>query len=162
MPQVHPTITDRRNFGDFEILFQYVDEEPALVIRATRFLNVRRRAWVVTLDSAWKYVDDAFGPASGHSEYMVFASAKIQELLGLGTDPNGRYRIAEGIASCLEDLINMKPFKAVVDTSAGDVTGKLIVGDEVYEIEAQLDGETVNNTKGMAKTPESPLVLNRF
>lgn len=161
MPKVHPTIFKRRDFGELEILFQYVDEEPALVIRANRFLSTRRRAWVITLDSAWKYVDNVDSPHSGHSEYMVYASAKIQEMLGLGNDLNGRYRIAESIMDCLEDLINMPPFKESDKESAGDVTGRLIVGDEVIEIATALEGDTVNSTEGMRAVAPTVVELNR-
>ena len=161
MPKIHPTIVKRVPHGEFEILFQYVDEEPALVIRANRFLATRRRSWVVTLDSAWKYVDDVHSPHSGHSEYMVHASAKIQEMLSLGTDLNGRYRIAEAIMESLEDLINMKPFNESVKESAGDVTGKLIVGEDVIDIATELEGDMVNSTEGMAAVAPHATVLNR-
>lgn len=161
MPKVHPTIIRRVDHGEFEILFQYVDEEPAMVVRASRFLSTRKRAWVITLDSAWKYVDNVESPHSGHSTYMVNASAKIQEMLSLGTDLNGRYRIAEAIMDSLEDLINMKPFNEADKLSAGDVTGKLIVGEDVIEIAASLDGDMVNSTKGMQAVAPVASELNR-
>ena len=157
--KVHPTIVKKRNFGDFDILFQYVDEEPALVIRANRFLAVRKRAWVITLESAWKYVDDVESPHSGHSQYMVYASAKIEEMLSLGDDIATRYRIAEGIMDCLDDLVSMKPMKVDVDEGAR-VTGTMKVGDQTFEIDVEAEPDTVNSTAGMRKV-DTPLEMAR-
>jgi hypothetical protein len=158
--KVHPTIVKTRNFGEFDILFQYVDEEPALVIRANRFLNVRRRAYVIKLESAWKYVDDVFSPHSGHSQYMVKASSVIQEMLGLSDSVDTRFRIAEGILDCLEDLINMTPFKQEDKPVYADVKGTLTVGDEKFDIEVEVDGDAINNTDGYQQV-DTPLELQR-
>lgn len=157
--KVHPTIVKTRNFGEFDILFQYVDEEPALVIRAHRFLNIRRRAYVIMQESAWKYVDDAFSPHSGHSQYMIHASKVIQEMLGLSDNVDTRFRIAEAILDCLEDLINMKPFKHIDKPVYADVTGTMTIGDEKFEIAVEVD-EDINSTAGFDKV-EQPLELVR-
>jgi hypothetical protein len=159
--QIHPTIVKSRKFGDFEILFQYVNEEPALVIRAHRFLSIRRRAWVVTQESAWKYVDDVASPGSGHSEYMVHASSKIAAMLGLGNDIQTRFRIAEGIMDCLEDLINMKPMKIDQQKSSGEVEGMLTIGDEQIAVGAELEGTTINSTEGFSEVAPHPSELAR-
>ena len=157
--KVHPTIVKKRKFGDFEILFQYVDEEPALLIRAHRFLSVRKRAWVITLESAWKYVDDVESPHSGHSQYMVHASAKIEEMLGLGDNVSTRYRIAEAIMDCLEDLIMMKPMKVDRERSA-EIGGTVSIGNDVFEVDMEAEPETLNSTEGMQKV-ETPIELAR-
>ncbi len=157
--KVHPTIVRKREFGDFDILFQYVNEEPALVIRAHRFLAVRKRAYVITLESAWKYVDDVESPASGHSKYMVHASAQIEAMLGLGDDIATRFRIAEAIMDCLEDLVAMKPMKIEEDHSAM-VTGTMRVGDQEFAINVPVDPQTLNSTEGMAKV-DTPQETNR-
>jgi len=157
--KIHPTIVKTRKFGDFEILFQYVDEEPALVIRAHRFLSVRKRAYVITLESAWKYVDDVESPASGHSQYMVHASAQIESMLGLGDSITTRFRIAEAIMDCLEDLIAMKPMKVEKEPHA-DISGMMHVGDESFAIDVPADAGLVNATDGMTKV-ETPLETAR-
>ena len=95
--------------GDFKINLQYIDNDPAMVLSASRFINQRRRAWVIPIEACWKYVDDVDAPGSGHSEYMVAASTKIAEMLGLGSDLKTRFRIAEAIVNNLEELINMPP-----------------------------------------------------
>ncbi len=159
--QIHPTIVKSRKFGDFEILFQYVNEEPALVVRAHRFLSVRKRAWVITLESAWKYVDDVAHPGSGHSEYMVHASAKIAEMLGLGGDIHTRFRIAEGIQDCLEDLLNMKPMKVERPQSDGEITGSLNMGGNKVEVHEEFDGSTINSTEGFTPVEPHPSEMNR-
>lgn len=158
--KVHPTIVKTRNFGEFDILFQYVDEEPALVIRANRFLSVRRRAYVIKLEAAWKYVDDAFSPHSGHSQYMIKASSVIQEMLGLSDSVDTRFRIAEAILDCLEDLINMKPFKPVDKQAYADVTGTITIGEEKFNVDVEVDGDVVNSTEGFNKV-DTPLELQR-
>ena len=157
--RVHPTIVKKRNFGDFDILFQYVDEEPALVVRAHRFLAVRKRAYVITLESAWKYVDDVESPNSGHSKYMVQASAQIEAMLGLGDDIATRYRIAEGIMDCLEDLVAMKPMKVEVDQSVR-VTGTMRVGDKEFPVDVAAEQGVVNSTEDMRKV-DTPQELSR-
>lgn len=159
MYKVHPTIVKKRQFGDFDILFQYVNEEPALVIRAHRFLAVRKRAYVITLESAWKYVDDVVSPHSGHSEYMVHASAQIESMLGLGDSIATRYRIAEAIMDCLEDLVAMKPMKIDVDQSVR-VTGTMQVGDQTFAVDVAADPLTINSTEGMTKV-DTPLEIAR-
>lgn len=157
--KVHPTIVKKRQFGDFDILFQYVNEEPALVVRAHRFLAVRKRAYVITLESAWKYVDDVESPHSGHSKYMVHASAQIEAMLGLGDDIATRYRIAEAIMDCLEDLVAMKPMK-IDDDQSGRVTGTMKIGDQVIDVDTFADPQTVNSTEGMRKV-DTPLEVAR-
>ena len=136
--KIHPTIVKSRSFGEFEILFQYVNEEPALVVRSSRFLHTRRRAWVILQDVAWKYVDPE---DVTHSEYMVRATHRMGEMLGLGTDLQTRFRLAEGIVECLEDLINMKPLKKQYDDIYADVTGKVHVGGETFNIEAEIENQ---------------------
>lgn len=148
--KVHPTIVKKRQFGDFDILFQYVNEEPALVVRAHRFLSVRKRAYVITLESAWKYVDDVESPHSGHSKYMVHASAQIEKMLGLGDDIATRYRIAEAIMDCLEDLVAMKPMKVEVDDSVR-VTGTMQIGEQSFAVDVAAEPLTLNSTEGMKK-----------
>lgn len=157
--KVHPTIVRKRHFGDFDILFQYVDEEPALVVRAHRFLAVRKRAYVITLESAWKYVDDVESPHSGHSKYMVHASAQIEAMLGLGDDIATRFRIAEAIMDCLEDLVAMKPMKIEADHSVR-VTGVMRVGDQEFEVDVDADPGVLNSTEGM-EAVDTPLELLR-
>jgi len=149
----------KRQFGDFDILFQYVNEEPALVIRAHRFLAVRKRAYVIQLESAWKYVDDVESPHSGHSRYMVHASAQIEAMLGLGDSINTRYRIAEAIMDCLEDLVAMKPMKVEEDQSAR-VTGTMQVGDQVFAVDVAVDPRIANSTEGMHEV-DTPLEMAR-
>ena len=157
--KVHPTIVKKRKFGDFEILFQYVDEEPALLIRAHRFLSVRKRAWVITLESAWKYVDDVESPHSGHSQYMVHASAKIEEMLGLGDNVSTRFRIAEAIMDCIEDLLAMKPMKVERERSA-EIGGTVTIGNDVFEVDMEANPETLNSTEGMSRV-ETPVEMER-
>jgi hypothetical protein len=159
--RIHPTIVKSRQFGEFEILFQYVNEEPALVVRAHRFLVVRKRAWVITLESAWKYVDDVAHPGSGHSEYMVYASAKIAEMLGLGDDVMTRFRIAEGIQDCLEDLLNMKPMKVERPKADGEISGSLDMGGDKVDIHEEFDGSMINSTEGFTATEPHPSEMDR-
>jgi len=157
--KVHPTIVKKRQFGDFDILFQYVNEEPALVIRAHRFLAVRKRAYVITLESAWKYVDDVESPHSGHSRYMVYASSQIEKMLGLGDDIATRFRIAEAIMDCLEDLVAMKPMK-IEEHHSARVTGIMRVGDQEFEVDVAADPGITNSTEGMQKV-DTPIEVVR-
>lgn len=136
LAHVAPTILGLKSYGEFDILYQYVNEEPALVIRASRFLKQRRRAWVITQESAWKYVDTETGE---HSQYMHKATSVIATMLGLGTDINTRFRIAEAILSNLEELINMRPYKRPDEAIAAEVQGTMRIGSESYSIEAEID-----------------------
>ena len=90
---------------------------------------------------------------------MVHASAQIEAMLGLGDSINTRYRIAEAIMDCLEDLVAMKPMKVEEDQSAR-VTGTMQVGDQVFAVDVAVDPRIANSTEGMHEV-DTPLEMAR-
>ena len=90
---------------------------------------------------------------------MVYASARIEEMLGLGDDIATRFRIAEAIMDCLEDLLAMKPMKVEKEAST-EISGVMRIGDEVFEVGFDAEPGLVNSTDGMDKV-EQPLELAR-
>ena len=125
--------------GDFQIRLAYINPNPleigsepdnAMVVARKRG---GKSAWIIMLDSAWKYVDDAESPHSGHSKYMMLASHKIAtEFLMLGGEKATCFRVAEAILEHIPDLLEMPPYVKPVEV-AGVVTGK--IGDTVIESE---------------------------
>ena len=133
MSVLSETIKEERRYGDFLIRLQYINpepdepgsqHEPAMVIARPRRVQ-SRAAWVIMLSAAWKYVDPETD--SQHSKYMVMATAKAAEMLGLR--PKQAFQIAEAILDNIEDLINMPPVattEEVVGEAVANIGGTKI------------------------------------
>jgi hypothetical protein len=122
--------------GDFQVRLAYVNPEPLIVnseASAAMMLvgkrNSSRSAWIIMLDSAWKYVDDN----DSHSKYMQVASGKIaSEFLNLGNDRMTAFRVAEAILEHIPDLLEMPPYQKPIEV-VGSVEG--MIGDQRIESE---------------------------
>lgn len=124
--------------GDFQIRLAYVNpepleigstQEPAMMIVGKR--KSSKSAWIIMLESAWKYVDDR----DEHSKYMIVASKKIaRDFLGLGDDIKTSFRVAEAILLHIQDLLEMPPYVKPQEV-AGTVEGKIgdtVISTEIY------------------------------
>jgi hypothetical protein len=117
--------------GDFRVFYQHVNGEPAMVLASTCW--GRRRAWVIGLSHAYKYADAHTGQPTA---YLVEASTKIGEMLGLGTDRMTVFRIASAIVDDLPDLLRMPP---EAGETANDIERRIERAGLVMEI----DGNTL-------------------
>jgi hypothetical protein len=105
-----------RRHGDIVVGYQYVNDEPALVMWPARPGSQKCGAFVVCLSSAFKYVDD---------DYLVKQVFKACEVMGLFATKQQVYRIATAIQDNLDELVRMKPEQKEKPVSVGE--GKLIL-----------------------------------
>lgn len=129
-------IRNIKPYGDFTIFYQYVNDQPAMVIASNRFRSERHRAWAILLESAWKYVDD---PQKGsHSGYMMQVAPIITEqYLGLGRSKSAAWRVAEAILEGLQELLDMEPLMrpdVPTDDISGTINGADITGSSPGEV----------------------------
>lgn len=124
--------------GDFQIRLAYINPEPlivgsshdaAMIVAGKRLSS--KSAWIIMLESAWKYVDDH----QSHSKYMQMASHNIaKDFLNLGGDRHTAFRVAEAILEHIPDLLTMPPY-IKPQVSAGHVEGKIdghSISTEIY------------------------------
>ena len=102
------------NYNEFNIFFQYINDEPSMVIGGNK--SGCRRAWVIPLSSAWQYADSETGSPTAH---LINSSIMIGELLCIGVDKSLVYKIASAIVDALPDLIKMPP-NAILQKSKPD------------------------------------------
>ena len=120
-----PKSRGQRCIGDVVCSFQYVNEEPAMVLfpRHTK----RGGAYVICLSAAYKYTDE---------KYLLSQAITASEVMGMGTGKSTVLRIAEVIVSGLQDMIEMKPEPEDEKPSLGE--GALIVdGKTISEFEVR-------------------------
>ena len=104
-----------RRHGDIVVGYQYVQNEPALVMWPLR-PSARSGAYVVCLSSAFKYAED---------DYLVQQAMKACEVMGLFPTKQQVYRIATAIQDNLDELVRMKPEQQDAPVAVGE--GKLIL-----------------------------------
>ena len=105
-----------RRHGDIVVGYQYVNDEPALVLWPARPGAQKCGAFVVCLSSAFKYDDD---------DYLVKQAFKACEVMGLFATKQQVYRIATAIHDNLGELVRMKPEQQDAPQAVGE--GKLIL-----------------------------------
>lgn len=112
-----------RRHGDVIVSYQYVNDEPALVLWPAR-PGARSGAYVVCLSSAFKYVED---------DYLIAQSFKACEVMGLFSTKQQVYRIATAIQDNIEELVRMKPEPEDEKKSVGE--GRLIANGKTIDFE---------------------------
>ena len=92
-----------KNFNEFKIFFQYINEEDSMVIGGQ---NIKyKRAWVIPQSMAWKYADSVSGEPT---KYLIESAIKMREFFGL-TGKDVVFKIASAIVDSIPDLIELKP-----------------------------------------------------
>ena len=113
--------------SDISVKFGYVDlvdddgsikKEPAMGIRQA--VLGKTPIFAIPLESAWKYAEP---------EYLMAASFKIAEFLGMFPDAFLINRIADTILNHIPDLIKQRPFTAAEGKENGE--GKIMFHGEV-------------------------------
>jgi len=108
-----------RRHGDIIVGYQYVNDEPALVMWPAR-PSARSGAFVVCLSVAFKY-DHKGNP----SPYCVEQAFKACEVMCIFPTKQQIHRIVTAIHDNLEELVRMKPEQQDAPQSVGE--GKLIL-----------------------------------
>lgn len=94
------SLNARYDYNLFKVFFTVIDERPAMVLGGEN--RGQKNAFVVPLDSAWKYATDS---------YLWQQAQAACELLGLGTHKKTVFRVCDIILNHLEELVRMPPGK---------------------------------------------------
>ena len=142
------------DFGEFEIVFTYMDDdEPVMLLRPKRFLSTRRCCWGIGLSGAWKYYDKNAGEAK-FSAYAGGAGPLIAMRLGLTNDKPTRYRLLDAILESIDTLHKMPP-RSPKKPDGDHVKGTVRIGEQEFAIDTVLDGPKRISTDHMQKV-ENP------
>lgn len=132
-----------RQHGDIGVSFQWVNEEPAMIIFPARRSLPGAGAYVIALSAAFKYADPKTG---GPTQYLIVQSfAAAQQLGFMATDTFAERKIANIIVDSLPDLVDMPPepqlFNAEQQQAIGEmaikVDGQTIAEKEITALDAE-------------------------
>ena len=130
-----------RQHGDIAVSFQWVNEEPAMILFPARRSLPGAGAVVICLSAAFKYAHPKTGaPTPYLVEFSVLAAAQ----LGFAkTDTFAARKIAEVIVDSLPDLVDMPPEPQQFNQEQAAAIGELSI---------KVDGETVHEAEVSAPT----------
>jgi len=114
-----PTARKQHVMHGIIVSFQYVNEEPAMVLwPESPIMQASAGAFVICLSAAWNYQEH---------EHLVQQAAVAAQHMGFGTDYKQVYRVASVINNYLEDLVKMQPEPEEKQDAIGE--GVLLTGD---------------------------------
>lgn len=132
-----------RQHGDIGVSFQWVNDEPAMILFPARRSLPGAGAYVICLSAAFKYADSKTGAPT---PFLVQASVMAAKQLGFSpTDTFAARKIAEVIVDSLPDLVDMPPepqqFNQAQQQAIGEMSiklnGKTIAEREVTALDAE-------------------------
>lgn len=130
-----------RQHGDIAVAFQWVNEEPAMILFPARRSLPGAGAFVIAISAAFKYADSKTGAPT---PYLVRASVQAAQQLGFSpTDTFAARRIAEVIVDSLPDLIDMPPEPQQFTQEQAQAIGEMVI---------KIDGETIHEAEVTAPT----------
>lgn len=130
-----------RQHGDIAVSFQWVNEEPAMILFPARRSLPGAGAFVIGLSSAYKYADSRTGAPTN---YLVQMSVTAAGQLGFSpTDTFAARKIAEVIVDSMPDLIDMPPEPQQFTQEQQASIGEMVV---------KIDGQTVHEAEISAPT----------
>lgn len=122
-----------RQHGDIGVSFQWVNEEPAMILFPLRRSLATAGAYVIALSAAFRYADSKTGAPT---PYLIRQSIAAAQQLGFSpTDTFASRKIAEVIVDSLPDLVDMPPEPTGMNA---DQTASAI-----GEMSIKLDGKTI-------------------
>lgn len=134
-----------RQHGDIGVSFQWVNDEPAMILFPARRSLPGAGAYVICLSAAFKYANSKTGAPT---PFLVQASMVAAQQLGfMATDTFAGRKIAEVIVDSLPDLIDMPPepqqFNQEQTQAIGEMSikldGKIIAEREVTALDVSED-----------------------
>lgn len=115
--------------GDLVVAFHWLNEEPAMFIYPKNASSMQRTAFVIPIESAFKYAN-----ANGYpTPYAAQMAHKCAEVLGLFPDRFLVTRIMDVIMEGIVDLIEMPPEPVGLNAQDTQAVGELLV---------KVDGQT--------------------
>jgi hypothetical protein len=118
----------QRVIGDIVVSYQWVNEEPAMILWPKMKRLGTKGAFVLGMSSAYKYAD---------MNYLVAKAAEIAEFIGMDASKFTINRIATIIIEGLEDLIHMPPEPIGMNKAQEQ---------EIGEAKIMVDGKTIMET----------------
>jgi len=119
--------------GDIAVSFQWVNGEPAMILYPKKPSGTIFGAFVLPLESAFKYADSKTGAPT---PYCIKMANTAIEVMGLFHDRFLLHRIVDAIMEGLLDLIEMPPEPTGLNQKQAQEIGEIIVkhGDRtVYQ-----------------------------
>lgn len=130
-----------RQHGDIAVSFQWVNEEPAMILFPARRSLPGAGAYVICLSAAFKYANSKTGAPT---PFLVQASVMAAKQLGFtATDTFAARKIAEVIVDSLPDLIDMPPEPQQFNQEQTRAIGEMVI---------KIDGQTVHEAEVTAPT----------
>lgn len=114
-----------RVIGDIVVSYQYVNEEPAMVIYPKIKRTLGNGAYAICLSSAYKYAE---------VDYLIQQSKVAAEQIGMDITGHTVRRIADCIIDGLPDLIEMPPERTGMNQEQGQEIGEMLI---------KVDGQTI-------------------
>lgn len=121
-----------RQHGDIGVSFQWINEEPAMVLFPARRSIAGAGAYVICLSAAFRYADSKTGAPT---EYLIRQAVAAASQLGFSpTDTFAARRIAEVIVDSLPDLVEMPPEPTGLNAEQQAAIGEMSI---------KIDGQTI-------------------
>lgn len=130
-----------RQHGDIGVSFQWVNDEPAMILFPARRSLPGAGAVVICLSAAFKYADSRTGAPT---PYLVNFSVQAAQQLGFtNSDTYAARKIAEVIVDSLPDLVDMPPEPQQFSQDQAQAIGEMAI---------KIDGQTVHEAEVTAPT----------
>lgn len=129
--------------GDVVASFQWINKEPAMCLYPLHPRSLNPGAYVLPLESAFKYADSKTG---GPTPYCIKQAAIAAEVMGFFPDKFIITRIVDTIMGGLLDLIDMPPEPTGMTKAQTEAVGELLVkidGKVRLEGEINADNEII-------------------
>ncbi len=119
----------QRVTGDIVSSYQWVNDEPAMILWPKNPRMQHPGAFVICLSAAWKYTD---------IKYLIAQAHEAAEVMGMDTTKYIIQRIADVILDGLPDLCEMPPdMSALRDNSVKEAIGEMTIKDNGRLIHAE-------------------------
>lgn len=134
--------------GDIVVSFQWVNDEPALILYPRKSMAATPGAFVLPLESAFKYADAKTG---GPTPYCIRMAHKAAEVMGVMNDRFMLHRIVDAIMEGMLELIEMPPKPTGLNQQQTAELGEIVL---------KRDGRTIYHGAVHAPSVEEAMAAN--
>lgn len=134
-----------RQHGDIGVAFQWVNEEPAMILFPARRSLPGAGAFVICHSASFKYGQSNTDKSPGYaSKFLVENAWKIAQAIGFSpTDTQAANKIIDAIVDGLDDLNSMPPEPQQFNQEQAQAIGEMVI---------KVDGETIHEAEVTAPT----------
>jgi len=115
----------QRVIGDFVVSYQWINDEPAMIIWPKIKRVLTQGAFVLGLSHAYLY---------NEPQYLIMKSFEVAKFLGFDDSKFAAHQIADLIIEGLPDLIDMPPAKPTAEDKHKEMVGEMLI---------KVDGQTI-------------------